>query len=83
MQLFTEAALISIMGGIVGLIGSIALLRGLSSWEPVSRFQGFFVRVNPDANVYVVALLLVIVSGFLFGAVPVSQVFLHGPRIRS
>ena len=35
--------------------------------------------VNPDANVYAVALLLTLVSGFLFGAVPVRQVLHTDP----
>src|SRR5213083_1298431 len=38
-QLFTEALLISIVGGVMGLFSSIALLRALSSWQPVARFQ--------------------------------------------
>src|SRR5262249_110047 len=33
-----------------------------------------FVPLSPDANVYIVALLLSVVSGFLFGAAPVRQV---------
>src|SRR5947199_4468366 len=36
-------------------------------------------RTNPDAAVYGVALLLSIVSGFLFGAVPVKQVLRTDP----
>jgi len=35
--------------------------------------------VNPDANVYIVALLLALVSGLLFGAVPVRQVLETNP----
>jgi hypothetical protein len=37
------------------------------------------VAVNPDANVYAVALLLTLVSGILFGAVPVRQVLHTDP----
>ncbi len=36
-QLFTEALLISLMGGAVGLWGSVVLLRGLSAWQPFPR----------------------------------------------
>ena len=36
-------------------------------------------RWNPDAHVYVVALLLTLVSGFLFGAVPVKQILRTNP----
>ena len=35
--------------------------------------------VNPDTRVYVVALLLAVASGFLFGAVPVRQVLHMNP----
>ncbi|HEY9139869.1 MAG TPA: ABC transporter permease [Bryobacteraceae bacterium] len=76
--LFTEAVLISLMGGAVGLWGSIALLRGLSAWHPMPRFP-IQVPVNPDANVYIVALALALVSGILFGLVPVRQALRTDP----
>ena len=72
-QLFTEAMLISIIGGAVGLWGSRVLLGELSVWHPIPQFP-IHVPVTPDANVYVVALLLSLASGFLFGAVPVRQI---------
>jgi len=72
-QLFTEAVLLSVVGGVVGLWGSAVLLHGLSVWQPFSRWP-IHLPVNPDANVYGVALLLTLASGFLFGAVPVRQV---------
>jgi predicted permease len=77
-QLFTESVLLSLMGGAVGLWGSVLLLRGLSVWQPFSRFP-VHVAVNPDTNVYAVALLLTLASGFLFGAVPIRQVLHADP----
>ena len=77
-QLFTEAVLISLVGGAAGLWGSIALLRWLSAWRPFPQFP-MNVPVSPDANVYLVALLLALVSGLLFGAVPVRQVLRTNP----
>jgi len=76
--LFTEALLISLTGGGVGLLGSVALLRALSAWRPFSTWP-IHLAVNPDANVYLVALLLALVSGLLFGAVPVRQVLHTNP----
>ena len=76
--LFTEAVLISLAGGAVGLMGSVVLLRGLSAWQPLPRFP-IHLEVNPDAKVYAVALLLALASGFLFGAVPVRQVLRTNP----
>ncbi|MBI4472243.1 MAG: ABC transporter permease [Acidobacteria bacterium] len=77
-QLFTEALLISLMGGAAGLFGSVALLRSLSAWNPIPRFP-VSLPVTPDATVYAVALLLTVASGFLFGAVPVRQVLRTDP----
>jgi predicted permease len=77
-QLFTEAVLISLAGGAAGLAGSVALLHRLSSWQPFPQFPMNF-PVHPDANVYLVALLLALVSGLLFGIVPVRQVLGANP----
>ncbi len=77
-QLMTEAVLISLTGGTLGLMGSVALLRRLSMWQPFPQFP-INIPVNPDANVYLVALVLALVSGVLFGIVPVRQVFRANP----
>jgi predicted permease len=74
----TEATLIALMGGALGLVGSIAMLRQLSEWQPFPRFP-IHVPVSPDAKVYVVALVLALVSGLLFGIVPVRHVFRTSP----
>jgi hypothetical protein len=76
--LFTEALLISLVGGAVGVWSSTVLLGALSVWRPVPKYP-LHVAANPDARVYAVALLLTLVSGFLFGAVPVRQVFRTDP----
>jgi predicted permease len=77
-QLLTESVLLSLAGGIVGLAGSVVLLRWLSVWRPIPRFP-VNVPVSPDAKVYLVALALALVSGFLFGIVPVRQVLKTNP----
>jgi predicted permease len=77
-QLFTEAVLISIIGGGVGLWGSMILLHGLSAWQPMPQYP-INVPVLADPKVYWVALLLSVASGFLFGAVPVGQVLRASP----
>ncbi|HMG85005.1 MAG TPA: ABC transporter permease [Terracidiphilus sp.] len=75
---FTEALLISLVGGVLGLLGSVALLRQLSIWQPIPEYP-MHVPVYPDANVYLVALFLALASGFLFGAVPVRQILRANP----
>src|SRR5712692_8888357 len=77
-QLFTEAVLISMIGGVAGLWGSVVLLHWLSAWQPFPQYP-LNMPVNPDANVYGVALLLSLASGFLFGAAPVKQVLRADP----
>jgi predicted permease len=72
-QLFTEAVLISLLGGAVGLWGSILLLRALSVWHPMPTAP-LQIPIHADWHVYAVAVLLSLASGFLFGAVPVRQV---------
>jgi predicted permease len=76
--LFTEAIMISLAGGGVGLLGSVVLLRALSAWQPIPSYP-IHLAVNPDAKVYVVAVLLALASGILFGAVPVRQVLRTNP----
>src|SRR5689334_23796270 len=53
-------------------------MRGLSAWQPVPRFP-IHVSLNPDARVYGVALVLALVSGILFGLVPMRQVLRTDP----
>ena len=77
-QLFTEAILISLAGATVGVLGSVALLRRLSVWQPISGAP-IHLPVTPDAKVYWFALALALVSGFLFGIVPVRQVLRANP----
>jgi predicted permease len=75
---FTEAVLISLLGGALGLVGSVALLRELSMWNPIPQFP-IHIPVYADASVYLAALLLALASGFLFGAVPVRQILRTNP----
>ncbi len=71
--LLTEAVLVSLAGGVAGTVFATALLRALSKWRPVAGFP-FRAIVLPDANVYVVALLLSLGSGILFGMLPAREI---------
>ena len=77
-QLLTEAVLVSLAGGAIGLAGSVAILRGLSVWQPIPDVP-ITVPVNPDIRTYLVALGLALLSGLLFGMVPVRQVMRADP----
>ncbi len=77
-QLLTEAVLVSLGGAVLGIAGSVALLHGLSAWQPIPDIP-INLPVDPDAQTYAVALLLALVSGLLFGLVPVRQVMRANP----
>jgi predicted permease len=77
-QLLTEAVVISLAGGALGLAASVVLLRKLAEWQP---WTGAPIRlpISPDSKLYGVALAMALVSGFLFGIVPVRQVLRANP----
>ena len=77
-QLLTEAVLVSLAGGALGMFGGMAILRWLTAWNPIPSVP-INVPVNPDASTYAVALLLALASGLLFGMVPVRQVLRADP----
>lgn len=77
-QLLTEAILIALCGGTVGVMGSMALLRRLDTWEP---FPGtpIHIPVSTGVSIYAIALILAVVSGLLFGVVPARQILRANP----
>ena len=77
-QMLTEAVLVSLVGGTLGMAGGVAILHLLSVWQPIPDIP-INVPVNPDAGTYIVALLLALASGLLFGMVPVRQVMRADP----
>ena len=77
-RLLTEAMLVSLAGGVIGLAGGVVILRVLSGWQPVPDVP-INVPVNPDVRTYAVALLLALISGLLFGLVPIRQVMRTDP----
>ena len=79
-QLLTEAMMVSLIGGAVGIAGGVVLLRMLSAWQPLPKIT-INIPVQPDIRTYVVALLLAVISGVLFGMVPVRQVMRADPYL--
>jgi predicted permease len=77
-QLMTEAILLALCGGALGVLGGMPLLERLSTWQPFSGAP-LHIPVTMDARIYMVALVLALVSGFLFGIVPVRLVMRANP----
>jgi predicted permease len=74
-QLMTEAMVVSLIGGAAGLFAARVLLGLLNQWQsPYGR-----TAVSADASLYVVALILTIVSGLLFGMIPARTVWRSSP----
>jgi predicted permease len=74
-QLFTEAMIVSVLGGAAGLIGA-ALLLGVfnRSDSPFGHLD-----INVDARVYLAGLAFTLASAFLFGIVPARQAWQSSP----
>jgi len=77
-QMLTEAVLVSVVGGALGLAGGVVILHLLSAWQPIPDIP-INVPVNPDAWTYAVALMLALGSGLLFGIMPVRQIMRADP----
>jgi predicted permease len=73
-QLLMEAVLVSVAGGLAGTLFAAMLLGALSRWQPFGDMPER-VLVVLDARVYVVALVLSIASGLLFGLIPGRQIW--------
>lgn len=77
-QLIIEAMLLALAGGTLGVLGGMPLLQRLSTWHPFAGAP-IHVPVTMDARIYAVAFALALLSGFLFGIVPVRQVMRAHP----
>lgn len=77
-QLLIEAIVLAVVGGGLGVFGAAVPLRTLSTWNPDPVIP-INIDIHPDLRTYAVALLLALGSGFLFGMLPVRQVFRTDP----
>ena len=73
-QMVTEAVLVSLVGGLLGLLLASAAAHALTLWRPSAEFP-IQVAVQADWRVSTLALLLAVLSGLFFGLVPVRQVW--------
>jgi predicted permease len=77
-QLMTEAMLLALAGGMLGAVCGMPLLERLSTWHPFPETP-LHIPVTLDARIYLAALVLALLSGLLFGIVPVRQVMRANP----
>jgi predicted permease len=75
-QLLTEALMVSLLGGVAGLVSADVLLGALNRWPPAAESH---LGANVDSRVFVAGLALTLVSALLFGMVPARQAWQSGP----
>jgi len=78
-QLLVEAFVISILGGAFACGLSWMALTGLASWHPPTRYpMKFFVL--PQPSLILMAFLISVVAGVVFGMMPLRQIFKTDPN---
>jgi predicted permease len=78
-QVLVEALVISMLGGICACGLAWIALNGLAVWHPPTDFPIHF-SVTPQPSLILMALLISVVSGALFGIMPLRQIFKSDPN---
>jgi predicted permease len=78
-QLLVEALVISIFGGACACVLAWMALTGLANWHPPSRFPIRF-HVLPQPSLILMAFLISVLAGVLFGVIPLRQIFNTDPN---
>jgi predicted permease len=81
-QLLTEAMVLSMLGGAAGMATAGLLLSALNGWSlPGYGSHSAYsdLAMDVDVGVYLVALILTLVSGLLFGMIPARNVWQSSP----
>ncbi|MGH9413425.1 MAG: ADOP family duplicated permease, partial [Terriglobales bacterium] len=77
-QLLSEAVVVALAGGALGLCGAVAILRQLTAWKPFPQYA-IHLAIAPDGYVYAFAAVLALASGLLFGALGIRHVLRTNP----
>jgi predicted permease len=78
-QVLVEALVISIFGGACACGLAWMALTGLAGWHPPSRFP-FKFQVLPQPSLILVAFLISVLAGVVFGLMPLRQIFKTDPN---
>ncbi len=76
MQLLAEAIVVSLMGGVAGLMTAALLLAVLNTWQPAAEAH---LAATVDTHVFLEGLALTLGSGLLFGMLPAWQAWRSTP----
>jgi predicted permease len=78
-QVLVEALLTSILGGACACALGWMALTGLAGWHPPSRFA-FKFQVLPQPSLILIAFVISVLAGVLFGVIPLRQIFKTDPN---
>ena len=78
-QLLVEAFVISIFGGACACSLAWMALTGLANWHPPTRFALKF-QVLPQPSLVMMAFLISVLAGVVFGLMPLRQIFKMDPN---
>ncbi len=70
-QLLTESVLLSVLGGLAGIVPAFAGIRLLMKFKPEALPNADLIRLNPAVLLFTLA--LAVCTGLLFGAIPAWQ----------
>ena len=79
-QLLVEAFVISILGGACASGLAWMALTGLASWHPPTRYPLKFLVVSPQPSLILLAFLISVIAGVVFGVMPLRQIFKTDPN---
>ena len=74
-----EALLISVMGGACACALSWMALNGLATWHPQTEYPVRF-SVQPQPSLILIAFLISLAAGAVFGVMPLRQIFKADPN---
>jgi predicted permease len=79
-QILVEALVISILGGVCACILAWMALSGLANWQAPTTFPLKFLAVMPQPSLVLIAFLISVLAGVLFGVMPLRQIFKTDPN---
>ena len=78
-QVLVEALVVSVIGGAFACGLAWVALRGLAKWHPPTDYPMRFL-VEPQPVLVLVALLISVIAGVVFGVMPLRQIFKADPN---
>ena len=79
-QILVEAIVISILGGACACGLAWIALTGLANWHPPTEYPLGFHVMLPQPSLILMALLISVLAGVVFGVIPLRQIFKTDPN---